>query len=428
MKLDVVILGGGAAGLWLLDELTRTGYDALLLESAKLGTGQTIASQGIIHGGLKYTLRGMLTGSAANIREMPGIWRDCLAGRRQPNLSRTQVRSGHCYLWRTESLSSRIGMIGARVGLRVAPTRLDQNEIPSLLANCAGTVARLDEQVISPASFLADLGNRQRDRILQIDSHGGAEFHFQQPGNVSAVRLHSPIGHCSVMNGTSDQPRAELELNPAVVVFAAGAGNARLREEVGLAVPQMQRRPLHMVLVRGDLPSFNGHCVDGAGTRVTITSDVDSQGRTVWQLGGQIAEQGVASDAPSLIEFAFRELATILPSLDLRGVECTTYRVDRAERITPNGVRPESVQIVREGNCLTAWPTKLALAPELSRQVLEQIKTCCTATESELLASEAETLSQWPRPEVALPPWETATQWTAFEDVRPSESTHKKAA
>ena len=45
-RLDVVIFGGGAAGLWLLDELVRAGYEALLLEAGALGAGQTIASQG----------------------------------------------------------------------------------------------------------------------------------------------------------------------------------------------------------------------------------------------------------------------------------------------------------------------------------------------------------------------------------------------
>ena len=98
MQFDVVIFGGGAAGLWLLDELSRSGCSALLLEANRLGQGQTIASQGIIYGGLKYALSGLLTGSAANIREMPLVWQECLAGRRAPDLSETSLRSSFCYL------------------------------------------------------------------------------------------------------------------------------------------------------------------------------------------------------------------------------------------------------------------------------------------------------------------------------------------
>ncbi len=121
MQVDVLIFGGGAAGLWLLNELARRGDRVLLLEAGRLGAGQTIASQGIIHGGLKYTLQGALTPSAVQIREMPGLWRDCLAGRRLPDLGGVRLRAAHCHLWRTDSLGSRLGMIGARVGLRVAP-------------------------------------------------------------------------------------------------------------------------------------------------------------------------------------------------------------------------------------------------------------------------------------------------------------------
>ncbi|HEY6200467.1 MAG TPA: FAD-dependent oxidoreductase, partial [Candidatus Binatia bacterium] len=54
MRLDVLIFGGGAAGLWCLERFRSAGYHALLLESAALGCGQTIAAQGIIHGGGKY--------------------------------------------------------------------------------------------------------------------------------------------------------------------------------------------------------------------------------------------------------------------------------------------------------------------------------------------------------------------------------------
>ena len=37
---DIVILGGGIAGLWLLNRLRNAGYAAVLLESTALGTGQ----------------------------------------------------------------------------------------------------------------------------------------------------------------------------------------------------------------------------------------------------------------------------------------------------------------------------------------------------------------------------------------------------
>ena len=102
---------------------------------------------------------------------------------------------------------------------------------------------------------------------------------------------------------------------------------------------------------------------------VTITSDCDSAGRTVWQVGGQIAESGVSLDARTLILQAKARTEATIPGIDLGRVQWTTYRVNRAEGATRDGSRPESVQLLREGNVLTAWPTKLALVPVLAEQI-----------------------------------------------------------
>ena len=158
--LEVVIFGGGGAGLWLLDELVSRGIGTLLLEAGDLGGGQTIASQGIIHGGLKYTLSGLLTPSAQTIKSMPERWRRCLAGEGAPDLRGTRLRAEYCHLWQTTSLRSRLSMIGARAGLRTAPVRIDRHARPPVLARCPGLVARLDEQVIEPASLVTDLARR----------------------------------------------------------------------------------------------------------------------------------------------------------------------------------------------------------------------------------------------------------------------------
>ncbi len=411
VDMDVVIFGGGAAGLWLLDELTRRGSQAILLESNSLCAGQTIASQGIIHGGLKYTLQGLLTGSATSIREMPEVWRDCLSGRREPDLSGVERRADCCFLWRTESWSSRLGMLGAQWGLRVSPQTVTDEGCPAILHGCPGTVALLPEQVISPKSFADVFSKRHAKCLLKIDPQD-VMFDCSQRATVKSLRLR-----------THDGDR-ELQLQPKWVVFAAGSGNAALRGAVGLSGEVMQRRPLHMVLLRGaSLPSFQGHCVDGAKTRVTITSDRDSGGRTIWQVGGQIAEEGVAYDEVRLLRMTCEELSCVLPSLDLSDVELTTYRVNRAEGCVPGGKRPETVQIRHEGNCLTAWPTKLALVPQLTSDLCELMAShggISGTTSKDSLAEISKW--NWPAPEVALPPWETATRWWTIGELLTGES------
>jgi glycine/D-amino acid oxidase-like deaminating enzyme len=403
LEVDVVVFGGGASGLWLLDELHRQGCQALLLEKDQLGSGQTISSQGIIHGGLKYTLRGLFSRSARTIRDMPVIWRRCLAGEQMPDLGRTRLRSEFCYLWRTDSLTSRLSMIGARTGLRVTPVSLTDDERPEALMGCPGTVAILEEQVIEPVSFLETLADRQRGRVYRIDVDSGLEMTVEADG-VALLRLLNP------------NTGAPLDIRPRLLVLTAGAGNESLRHMAGLSSEAMQRRPLHMAMLRGDLPWLNGHCVDGAVTRVTITSARDFANRTVWQLGGQIAENGVHMDRETLIHHARDELVAVLPELSLAGVEWSSYRVDRAEPRNVRKRRPDDIYALREGNVITAWPTKLALVPRLVEQILTLVADSPPRSSDAPSAFDDDdggALSDWPQPAVAAPPWEINTTWYA---------------
>ena len=106
-------------------------------------------------------------------------------------------------------------------------------------------------------------------------------------GRVTAITLTDPAG-------------ARLTLQPKQIVFTAGRGNESLCVSAGLR-HRAVRRPLHMLMARGPLPDLNGHCVDAGRTRVTITSDNDDTGRRVWQVGGQVAEDGVEMDPESFV-------------------------------------------------------------------------------------------------------------------------------
>lgn len=395
VNIDAVLLGGGVSGLWTLNHLLERGYCVLLLESNRLGQGQTVAAQGIIHGGLKYALQGVFTSSAEGIREMPSLWRQCLEGKRSPDLTSTTVRAQYCHLWRTRSLRSLMGEIGARLSLRVKPVKLDRNDWPKALAEVSGDVLRLDEQVIDPVSLVDCLTHPYREKILQIDCKSGLEWQLDGPGIVRSLRIRRPDSEHWV------------ELRAKSVVLTAGEGNAALRESVGLSQAAMQRRPLHMVMVRGDLPTLNGHCIDAAMTpRMTITSAPDTNGRTVWQLGGRVADKGVQWDKETMIRAARKELMEVLPGLRCAGLEWATYRIDRAEAATPDRSRPNDAQVQCDANVVTAWPTKLALAPKLAERVAH-----CLGPPSGKDAADLSIFRDWPSPKTALPPWKVEQTW-----------------
>jgi hypothetical protein len=130
----------------------------------------------------------------------------------------------------------------------------------------------------------------------------------------------------------------------------------------------------------------------------------------VWQVGGRIAEQGVHMDAAELLAHAKRELQAVLPGVEFAGTRWAAYRIDRAERKTPTGARPNAVQLTRHENTIQAWPTKLALAPQLATQIAEMLG------EMRLQPGAVGPTTiplDWPRPEPACAPWEQDVEWLA---------------
>ncbi len=387
-EVDVVVIGGGIAALWLLDALDERGFAAVLIEPGALGQGQTLASQGIIHGGLKYTLRGLLNASAEAVSAMPERWRRSLAGESRPDLRAVTLRSPSTWLWRSESLRSMLGMVGARAGLRTVPIEVPLAERPAILRSVPGTVYRVDEPVLDTPSLVAAFLERHRPRMIAA------------PGPTSIDLRSEPLDHRITLSGAE----GTTTIRSRAVVLAAGAMNQALRAEMHLPSGVMQRRPLHMTMVRGRLPELHGHCVDGAATRVTVTTSSDRAGRAVWQLGGQLAEQGVELDARPLIARAREELRQVLPDFDARDVEWATYRIDRAELATRGSARPDDAQCLTDGprGVMTLWPTKLALAPRAAEQAL-------AALDGAHVRPSGPTSIEGPRPTIGTPPWETAS-------------------
>ena len=88
---DALFLGGGISGLSILNRFQALGYRACLIEKEALGMGQSIASQGILYLGQKYRLSGRVDGITRQLRDMPPIWRACLAGRGEVDLTTERV-------------------------------------------------------------------------------------------------------------------------------------------------------------------------------------------------------------------------------------------------------------------------------------------------------------------------------------------------
>ena len=186
-------------------------------------------------------------------------------------------------------------------------------------------------------------------------------------------------------------------------VLTAGEGTDALMQEWGESEPAMQRRPLQMVLVKGpDLPPLFAHCLGASPKpRLTVTTHPCEDGQWCWYLGGELAEQGVNQTADALIDAAKRELTELLPWINLDNCQWTTLPVNRAEPAQSGLVRPDNAYVQAKGNALISWPTKLALAPNLSDQVFEELERQQIKPQPH-----APLPSDLPRPRVAEPIWD----------------------
>lgn len=362
IHLDLAIIGGGIAGLWLANRAKSAGYSIALFESKVLGSDQTLASQGMIHGGMKYTLAGALTGASEAIADMPKHWRNCLCGEGDVNLRHTRILSDHFFMWSGDDLGSKLtSFLASKITRgRVEPVHEDRR--PPLLRNkdFAGNLYRLEDIVIDTPSLIANLAHNIEGNCFQID-WANAALHKSADGVVS------------LKIATSNQ---SIKIHAQRFIFTAGKGNAGLLQQLGLDTPAMQLRPLQQVMVKHQHPfDFYGHCLGRETTpRLTISSHRLPDGGHVWYLGGSLAEKGAQMTSAELIEQAQRELADLIPWVDLEGAEWATLAVERAEPLQPNFVRPDNAFIAPAtgtANLLVGWPTKLTLAPNLANQALE---------------------------------------------------------
>lgn len=361
---DIVIFGGGAAGLWLLNRLSAAGYRTILLERGALGGGQSIHAQGIIHGGLKYALHGAFSGASRAIAEMPARWRECIAGSGEIDLSACKLSSPHFYLWSGEGLGGGMkAFLGSKAvagGTEVAA----EMEIPVFLRG-RGVVYRLPDFVVDTHSLIRALAQGHAGRIFTLGSDGTENtLTFERTG-----------GHRELQVQGAEGP---LRIKARRYVFCAGEGNQALSAKAGLTTPRCQLRPLKMVSIsRAALPEVFLHVLGaglGATPRLTITSHRDTNNNPVWYLGGDLAETGVERTDARQIDVARAMLAELLPDAGLDELEWRCLDINRAEPESPGGRRPDNASLCTEQDVIVAWPVKLALAPVLADQVMHKLR------------------------------------------------------
>ena len=356
--IDVAIVGGGIAGAWLLRNLTDHGYSVALFERDGWGSDQTLASQGMIHGGLKYALSGALTSESEAIASMPARWRACLENQGTApgdvGLGNVPLLSDNYVMYAEPSTLGRLTTFFASKALRGRIEKLARPDWPEGFAGFDGVVYALNDFVMDTSALLTHLVSGLESSTWQM----GVD-----KGNVKAsdqgYEITTPDGL----------------LKARTLISCAGNGSEALMADVGVAGRGIQRRPLKQVWVR---PAHNvslwAHCltgVKGSEPRLTITSHQDPyhDGGLVWSLGGRLSTQGIRRSDDEQIQEAERELKACVPWLDWQGAEYQTHTIDRAEPTAASGLKPDEAYAERQGDFILAFPTKLTLTPDMADRV-----------------------------------------------------------
>ena len=410
INLDIVIIGGGVAGLWLGNRLKQQGFTIALFEHRALGSDQTIASQGMIHGGMKYTLSGVLTGASEAIADMPNHWRACLCGEGDVDLRTTRILSDHFFLWSSNTITAKLTSFLASKATRGRVDAVADDRRPPLLRHkdFNGSLYRLTDIVLDTHSLITNLAHNI-ERYCYLIDWSQSSLNKDANGNVS---LH-------IRQGTQT-----FIIQAKQFVFTAGQGNAALLEQLSLVstneCPAMQVRPLQQVMVKHHHPfSFFGHCLGAETTpRLTISSHSLNKQEQVWYLGGNLAERGATMNPDELIELAKHEMAELIPWVDLSEAEWATLPIQRAEPLQPHFMRPDNAYIAPAKGCrnlMVGWPTKLTLAPNFANQALALLiqagitpSSEAGITQSSEAANATALFEHLPRPPIAAPPWELA--------------------
>ncbi|MCU7949283.1 MAG: FAD-dependent oxidoreductase [gamma proteobacterium symbiont of Bathyaustriella thionipta] len=407
-KMDIVIIGGGIAGLWTLARLRNLGYQAILVEAESLGCVQSGASQGIIHGGTKYALSGKLTHSAQSIQQMPQRWKACLEGVGEVDLSQAQILSEHQYLWSNKSLASKLtGFFASKVmSSRMQHLSSDEYVAPFNQPGFAGELYQLDESVLDIQSVIETIRAQFSEFILQARietiSHS---LRNEESGAINTYQIQSADG---------------LNIFAQCIVLTAGAGNEKLLASLNLKEPEMQRRPLLMPMLKAKesvLPRMYAHCLGASALpKMTITAHslsagVDNQKQRVWYLGGEIAEKGVGRSVEEQTRIAKQELQSLMPWMDFCQCQWSALAIDRAEPKMPDGSRPIEPAVFTEQGIITAWPVKLAMAPIMADKVLAEIENLKIKKKTQSVFFQNKNAASMTRAKTTQLPWEKVENW-----------------
>ena len=348
---DIVIFGAGIAGLWTFNHLKTLGYDVVLFEKESIGCGQTIASQGIIHSGLKFSLAGKVNTLAKSISAMPGRWHDALNGDGIVNLSSAKMSAESQHLLIPSGFFGNLTKLVAQKALGNNVHDIAQDDWPTEIKNSGfkGSLIFMDEPVLDVPSVLKALAAPYQDCIKKI----------------SAEQAHAPFAFLK-----------ESGFSPKRVIFTSARSNHIIaKQNAHDAGLETQARPLLQGMIKNAPFPLFAHLVGKTDKPVaSVTTHKTENGELVWYLGGGVAERKKEANPDEVYGTAIEVFAKYLPNINTSNMEWATLPIDRIEgKSKTDGWMPDTPTVHTTKDALYCWPTKLTFAPMLADMIVKDL-------------------------------------------------------
>lgn len=381
IEVDVVVVGGGIQGLWLLGDLVAAGYNAILLERMQPGFGQTGHSHVFLHQGHMY----------AGMKANPNDTLDRIKKVQQANsFWEQELQSGRLKNLQPITSTFYMGFSDADFGenfealcKRGSLTCDEMTPIPAELGPLTKRVYKADGTCLDSNKLLTQLlqSGNLTDRvglceIVSVQSNPSGRFHLL---------------------GKRDKQNS-LQFDAGAVVLSAGSGNEHVQRLFGVNVSnngsRQQTVKTFMLVVREideQLPPTSGMYPDFDG--LFMVSRTDPDGRTVWLIADRqrklvpVPGEITAFDPLSWFRTIKLTLTKLFPRLmdHPEHYEWGIYEAAKAELWTENDRReggkfPVNYHFNRMPGMPVwlAWPTLLTFAPLVAHLIAQELATAVT--------------------------------------------------
>ncbi|MCL1473534.1 FAD-dependent oxidoreductase [Argonema antarcticum] len=403
INLDVLIVGGGVQGLWLLNDLTGLGYSVLLLTKDPLGQGQTLHSQLRIQGGHSFSDEPLVRRFREATNEH---WRSFIE--RYPEV-RAFGDSRLLFLYRSNERAieqEETWRNKYQLNFQQYQGNL-LNNLPEATSD-SGIVLESDETWLDGQRLIAALISTTE--VRQQICHGEVTEIILNNGSVQKVR--------AMVNGN------DLSFKPKCLVLAAGDGNKPLldntidgnKESLFARFNNFDNKNYTVLVVKGNIPPLTGFFQEFGGLQ--IFSRMVDENEIVWL----VPYEGIESRLQNEVEKVTRFLSQLRPSRsqqDLLWGFYTGRKVEVTQEIQPTGrgrkIAVEAVETCGVGNLFVALPSWLTLAPVVSRRIVDQITESIAPT-TQMFNLQDHGLSSYN--EIALERWRTVdcSSWKQFRE------------